>query len=214
MGETAGELRRDLDEQRARIGHTVDEIENRVVPGRVWARRRYGVRQRIVGVRERVMGSDDTSDYYRAEWYGTVPPQGYTAPTHQHGMAGELRDRAGETAEHVREQVQSAPQMARQRAQGAPIPAGILALSAGFLVGSLLPPTRRERQMAQQLEPTLETAAHEVRAAGSQMVDELREPAKEAVHEVQATAGQEGHQLTEDAREAASRAASQPRRTT
>lgn len=184
MDETAGELRRDLDEQRNRIGHTVDEIGNRVVPGRVFARRSSGVRRRMSSIRERVMGHD--GDGAGDDWYGTVSGPSYGAPTYPTGSTGSGRGRSMGPA-------------------GAPIPAGIMALSAGFLVGSLLPPSRRERELARRMEPELGAAVNEAKAAGTQVVADLREPAREAAEAVKETAVREARSATEEAKEAASR---------
>jgi hypothetical protein len=186
MDETAGELRRDLDEQRMRIGHTVDEIGNRVVPGRVFARRSSGVRRRITSVRERVMGHD--GDGAGDDWYGTVSGPSYAAAAYDpsRSPAGSARERSMGTA-------------------GAPIPAGIMALSAGFLLGSLLPPSRRERELARRMEPELGAAVHEAKAAGTQVVADLREPAREAAETVKEAAVREARSATEEAKEAASR---------
>jgi hypothetical protein len=214
MDETTGELRRDLDEQRARIGHTVDEIENRVVPGRIIARRRYGLRQRYVSIRERLMGDEDDDDRYLGSPYGYGYAYGSPESSDQggEGRTAEAMEGARQRAHMVGEQMHDAPQRARARTRGAPIPAGLLAMSAGFLVGSLLPPSRREQQMAHRMEPALEGAAHEVRAAGEQVMDELREPAKEAADELRTTARSEARATTDEVRDTASEQASKARR--
>jgi hypothetical protein len=50
---------RNIEERRQRIGHTVDEIENRVIPSRVAARTTDRVSDRIGDWRDRIMGSND-----------------------------------------------------------------------------------------------------------------------------------------------------------
>jgi hypothetical protein len=181
MDETTGELRRDLDEQRNRIGHTVDEIGNRVVPGRVFARRTSGVRRRVTSLRERVMGHDGNGAH--GEWYAAASGATYEVPpSYATGTGTPTR-----------------------RPSGAPIPAGVMALSAGFLVGSLLPPSRREQELARRMEPELGAAVHEAKAAGSQVVADLREPAREAAETVKESARREARSAGEEAKEAASR---------
>src|SRR5690606_31820639 len=119
MAQTARDLRRDLESQRARISHTVDEIENRVVPGRMMARRRYAMRQRLSGLRDRVMGHDD--DYYGMA-YGSPYASGswtteaaarYGGHVEQDEGRG-IRDQAGHVAEMARERASEAGDLVRE----------------------------------------------------------------------------------------------------
>ena len=56
MGQSAEELRREIDQTRRDMSGTVDAIGDRVSPGRIIERRTNKVRQGVRNVRESVMG--------------------------------------------------------------------------------------------------------------------------------------------------------------
>ena len=57
MGESADELRRDIEQTRGDLTETLDAIGDRVSPGRVIERRKNRVVQSVQSARDRVMGS-------------------------------------------------------------------------------------------------------------------------------------------------------------
>ena len=59
MGQTADELKIDIERRRESLSGTVDAIEDRVLPGRIIERRRQAVRGRLNSARDRVMGTRD-----------------------------------------------------------------------------------------------------------------------------------------------------------
>lgn len=227
MAERADELRDDLDRQRAGISHTVDQIENRVLPGRVISRRTYRMRRSMIDWRDRVFGNDDPS--YPAHWYPGVDPRGVPAvypaayPTgypvtggrDDGGGAGgssggvsdamhRAQERASDAAHDVGDQVRHAPEAVRQRTQGAPIGAGLIAFGAGLLMASLLPTTRREQDFARDAEPQMRRAVEGAKAVAGdvagEMADDLREPAREAAEQVRQTATEEGKAFASEAK--------------
>ena len=71
MGQSADELRRDIEETRYGLTDTLDAIGDRVSPGRVIERRKNRAVQGLQSVRDRVMGSvggarDSVTDTHRA----------------------------------------------------------------------------------------------------------------------------------------------------
>jgi hypothetical protein len=84
--------------------------------------------------------------------------------------------------------VSDAPQQAKAKAQGNPLAAGLIAFGAGMLVSSLIPPSQKEREAAQQLKTAAEPLATRVTDAAKDMVQDLKEPAQEAMENVKATA--------------------------
>lgn len=67
MAERAEELREQLDAQRADITRTVEQIENKVVPGRILERRKYRMRRGLTDFKDRLMGNDQPE--YPSHWY-------------------------------------------------------------------------------------------------------------------------------------------------
>lgn len=227
MAERADELRQELGRRRAGISHTVDEIENRVRPGRVLSRRSYHMRRRVVDWRDRIFGNDEL-EYPDAWGYGLDPRSPYAgaietdsggsggagetlhrAGDRASGMAHDVSERASHLAHDIGDQARHAPEMVRHRTQGAPIGAGLIALGAGLLVASMLPPTRREQDLARDAEPQLRRAVDGAKSSASDVAadiaDDLREPAQEAVDEVRRTATEEGQEFKGEASEEAHR---------
>jgi hypothetical protein len=190
MAEEAA-LRAQLDEQRTRIGHTVDQIEDRVRPGRIAERQRGRMKVRLVTWKEAVMGSDD--DPYDG---------GDAGETHRFSDASEAaRERASSVASTVGE----TPDMIRRRTRGNPAAPGLIAFGAGLLVASVTPTTRREQRALRQIEPQLGRAAREVADAGREVADEVQESAREAAHEVKETASNAASHVADDSRDAVRR---------
>jgi len=109
---------------------------------------------------------------------------------------GDAKRHIGEQGRDVGSTVKEAPGQALQavegRVEGSPLAAGFVALGIGFLAGSLIPATRRESELASQLEPGLHEATRAV-ATG----------AKEAASEVAGVARDEATDLKEHATDAA-----------
>jgi hypothetical protein len=200
MAEAPDDLRQRLDQQREAITDTVGQIENRVSPGRIVARRRYRARRRLTDWKDTIMGNDQP-DYPNwaaspvaasSQRYGQVAWYGEGEGTH--GDGGHLRERAAETAAAVRD----VPEAVRRQAEGNPLAAGVIALAAGWLLGSLLPASRPEQQVARKLQPQLEEAARTVSAEASGLAEEMREPARQAVDDVKSR-GEDAAQHVKDA---------------
>lgn len=79
----------------------------------------------------------------------------------------------------------SAPGKVQQGAQGNPLTAGLIAVGVGWLVGSLMPASWRERQAAATLKDrAAPLARREVSNAVKDTAQNVQQPAKEAVEQV------------------------------
>jgi len=76
----------------------------------------------------------------------------------------------------------------KAKAQGNPLAAGLIAFGAGLLVSSLVAPSQKERQAAQQLKSAAEPLATQLTGAAKDMVQDLKEPAQDALDYVKAAA--------------------------
>ena len=115
MGQSAEELRYEIADTRAELGQTLDAIGDRVSPGRMIERRKNRF---VVGMRsakDRIMG--------------TATDAGHAVTEGAQGVGEGIADTAGSAVDTVR----SAPQAARQQAQGNPVMAGAVAFGLGFL---------------------------------------------------------------------------------
>lgn len=168
------QLRARIEEQRMEITGTVEQIENRIMPGRIMARRRDSVRRTLTDWRDTVLGNDEP-DY-----------SGTSALT------------------SAKEGVPHAPQTIRRQARGNPMAAGAVALGAGWLVATVLPRTQEERAMARRMEPKLAEAASAVKSEGQALASDLEEPARDAVEQVKHTGQEVASELRDEAKDAAS----------
>ena len=105
---------------------------------------------------------------------------------------GDVRDEAAYRADQARGAVQNAPATARAKTRGNPLAAGLIALGAGWLVGSLLPSTQKEQELvadaADRVQPHAQHAVESAKSAAQEVAQDLKEPAQEAAQSVKETA--------------------------
>ncbi len=187
MGATPDELRTDVEYRRAHLARNVDLLADKVTPRRVAQRKVGDARDRLTGIKERVMG---TARYTTGGIADTASQ-----------TAGSLADSARETTGQIGEAVQQAPSQVKQQTQGSPLAAGLIAFGAGMLTAALLPTTKAEERAGQQLrehsDELLEPVKQQAVQAAQDIKEELRQPATEAVEAVKSTA-QEGVQSTKE----------------
>jgi len=170
----------------------VDALTDRVSPSRVVERRVQRTRRGFGRLKDRVMG---TADDARSSMSDTA-----------HGVAGSMSDRAhgvtetvSDTAHGVADTTSSAATQTvdtvREKTEGNPLAAGLIAFGAGWLVSSLIPASGAETRAAQKMVDTAkehgQPVMEQAKQVGQEMGQDLKERASEAAQEVKATA-QEG----------------------
>jgi hypothetical protein len=201
MAQDADELRAQIDAQRSEITGTVEQIENRIRPGRIMARRRDRIRRTMIDWKDSVFGNDEP-DYPHMGWYPAAQNP------YASGALDRRDDRDDDTGLMARasgtvSSVSDAPDMVRRQTRGNPIAAGLIAAGAGWLIGGVLPRSERERSMARRIEPALSDAADVVKHEGQELAGELREPVREATDEVKHTGEAAIADLRDEAKDAA-----------
>lgn len=194
MASRTDELREEIDHKRQDIGHTVDQLQNRVSPSRITARGRYRIRRWWIDTKDQVMGND------RAEYPWEVGMRRIAE------QAENVTDKASEIATEVRDGVAEAPAMVRRQTQGSPVAAGVIAFGGGLLVGTLLPESEGERKMAQRLEPGVAGLAEEATEIGKQVAEDVQDSARERVEELKDSASTAAEEVKDEAKQAATRA--------
>jgi ElaB/YqjD/DUF883 family membrane-anchored ribosome-binding protein len=205
MVERTDELRDDIERRRREIGGTVDELQNRVSPRRVMARGRYRARRWVIDTRDRIMGNEDP--YYpwqERESEGSERKE-ESMKDRVSEIAAEVTDRASHAASEAKEAVTRAPQMVRQQARGNPMAAGLIAFGGGLLLGSFLPETSTEHDIARRMEPAVSGAMSEAREVGRDVIEDVKEDAEDAMEQVKDKASEAGQHLKDDTKEAAER---------
>src|SRR3954447_26898452 len=139
MGESAAELRRDIENTRADLGMTLDAIGDRVSPSRMVERRRNRMVYKVRDFKDRVMGSaEDMVD------------RGRNAG---HSAAGT----GGNAISSMQETISETPDMVRQTTAGSPLAGGPLACGLGFFVASVPrapgAEMEAEKRLVQKAEP-------------------------------------------------------------
>lgn len=170
MGESAEELRRDIEDTRAGMAVTVDAIGERVRPGRIIARRRDRMRSGFGSVRDSVMG----------------------APHHVHSAVSEGTSTAASDVGQLKDE-------AYVRASGNPFAAGLIAFGAGMLAATLIPPADGERRAAGRAKDAAGPLMEPVQEAAHEVVDLAKEHGQEAVAAVKDTATSAGSAVAETA---------------
>jgi ElaB/YqjD/DUF883 family membrane-anchored ribosome-binding protein len=168
MGQSAEELRREIEYTREDLGETLDAIGDRVSPGRIVERRKNRVVNGFSSVRNRVMGT-----------------------------ASDAGHSVGDTAGGAVDTIKGAPDAVVQQTQGNPLVAGGIAFGVGVLVASVFPATEKEQQVAGQLKEKAEPLTEDLKQTGQQLAEHMKEPAREAVESVK-QAATEGQQAVAD----------------
>lgn len=194
MSNDPDKIRAEIDQTRRDLSRNVDALGEQVNPSNVARRQKEkvgdAVSSRIADVRERVMGvADDVQDRFADE----------------SGRADELRDEAGRRVESAQRAVADAPETAKRRTQGNPLAAGLIALGAGWLLGSLIPSSRREQEASVALKEKAQPLADGAQQWAKEAGEHLREPAEAAVADLKASASaaaenvkSEGQQVADD----------------
>ncbi|TDC85076.1 DUF3618 domain-containing protein [Micromonospora sp. KC606] len=101
-------------------------------------------------------------------------------------------------------QAQALGHASRERAEGNPLAAGLVAFGVGLLTASLLPPSRKEHDLAERAKHTAMQHSGELKQRASgvmhQMQENLREPAQHAAETVRTTAASGAHAVADTGR--------------
>ena len=208
MAQDTDQLKAEIDQQRAAISGTVEQIENRVSPSRMMARRQDHFRRRLTELRDTVFGNDEPDypyssrpPYATRQMFGyDSGPESWRSSTYIPGRYPGSGVPSSDSDRSAVESVQHAPQVLRRQTRGNPMAAGLAALAGGWLFGSLLPESRQERQLARKLEPEMAEAAAALKSEGMELAHDLTEPAKEAAEDLKQTGREAAHSVLDQAR--------------
>ena len=178
------EIRADIERTRAALSNDVDELAETVKPKNVAQRQVDKVKEAASNVKERVMGSDDD---YSGSTVGTGA-SGASAMDAVADRAYAARDTVSERASEARGAVSRAPMAVKQKAQGNPLAAGVIAFGLGMLVSSLIPSTEKERQVVSQLQENLEPVKEKASEVARDLGESLKPAAQEAAQSVKMAA--------------------------
>lgn len=159
MTNNPDQIRREIEDTRGRLSDDVNALTETVSPSNVARRQADKVADAAASVKERVMGTAD-----------------------------DLRSSGSDAASSVGHAPGAAATKARRKTQGNPLAAGLIALGAGWLVGSLLPASEKEKQAAGSLKEKAQPLVDEAKTVAQDTAQELKEPAQQAAQSIRETA--------------------------
>lgn len=155
------EIRNDIERTRRELGQDVDALADKVNPAKAMERQTDKVRRAATRMKDRVMGT-----------------------------ASDVVDSTQDAVGHAGEAVADAPRKVASATQGNPVAAGLIAFGIGWLLSSLVPASRPERDMADKLEDAAAPLVDQVKDVAMESAENLREPAREAVDAVKGRAAE------------------------
>ena len=192
MSDNPDAIRSDIEATRARLGTNVDAVADKVTPSNIVHRQTDKVKDAMSGVKEKIMGAADSTTT-RAQ--DTLHHAAHSSAGHTsnalHSTGESLhgaKDTAAAKLSDAGTAISHAPDQVKAKTQGNPLAAGLIAFGAGMLLSSLIPPSQKEREAADQLKTAAQPLATQVTDAAKDMVQDLKEPAQEAMENVKATA--------------------------
>ena len=178
---TPQEIQAEIDRTRASLSEDVDRLTDKVSPSKVVGRRVDSIKDTASSVRERVMGSASSAGDSVSSAGGSI----------------------GSAASSVGDAASNAPQIARQRTQGNPFAAGIVAFGVGMLVSSLLPASEKEQQLASAAQDKATELSGPLQDKAKEIAGNLQQPAQEAAEAVKAKATDAASSTVDEAKSAA-----------
>ena len=164
-------IRRDIESTQANLSRDVDALTEKVTPSRVVDRRVQRAKGAFGSVKDRVMGS------------GGSHAGG--------GVLSSAGDKASTVSSSVADTATSAPTAARQKTQGNPLAAGLVAFGVGWLASSLLPASEKEQQAAGTIKDKVsehsDTLTQPLKEAAGGAKENLQGPAQDALQSVKST---------------------------
>ncbi len=107
-----------------------------------------------------------------------------SSPGDEQRLGARVDQAAGGLAQAAR----STPEVVRGRAEASPVPAALISFGAGFFVAVVLPPTDRERQLAQRAKKWMGPLKDQAAEAGRSVAGELQQSAQQSAERVKKTA--------------------------
>jgi len=167
-------LRAEIEQTRANLSRDVNALGEAVTPGNIAKRQVDKAKGAAVGIKDKVMGSAEG------------------AASSAHDKASGVGGSVSNVGSNVSGTVSNAGQTAKAQAQGNPLAAGLIALGAGWLLGSMLPASTKERQAAsalkEQAAPLVSQAQDVAKEAAQEAAQNLKEPAQQAAESLKSTA--------------------------
>lgn len=159
MSNNPDQIRAEIERTRGHLSQDVNALGEAVSPGNV-ARRQVGkVSSAAAGLKDRVMGT-----------------------------AEDARGSVSGASSGLQETARDVPSQVRRKTQGNPLAVGLIGVGAGWLLGSLLPASEREKELADTAKEQAQPLVSEAKSVVQESAQHLQQPATEAAHSVKESA--------------------------
>ncbi|MEU5567325.1 DUF3618 domain-containing protein [Micromonospora musae] len=199
MSTDPDQIRREIEATRNSLSSDVDALAYKVSPARIVDDRKQRARTALQKVRNTVMGTASDVGHGAGHAAHSVGDRAASA-------VSTVSDAAHSATSTVGDAAHRAPQVLRQKSEGNPLAAGLIAFGVGWLASSLIPATRREQQLAAQVREKAGehggAVTEKLTQVASELKDELREPAEHAARSVKETAQHAVSAVKDDTRSA------------
>jgi len=182
------QIRQSIEQTRASLSADVDTLNEKVNPARVVERQKNRVSEKIGSAKEKVMGTASQTS------------------SSVSGAVGTAQDKASSAASSVADTAAAAPDAMRQRTEGNPLAAGMIAFGVGWLASSVLPSTSVEQKATMEIKDRgsdlASTVTEEAKSVAQDVAEDLKGPAQEAVESVKSTAQDAASEVKSEAQSA------------
>ncbi|MCG7422593.1 DUF3618 domain-containing protein [Micrococcus sp. ACRRV] len=190
------EIRAEIERTRHALGQDVDALAEKVSPTKAVSRQTNRVKDGFITVKENIMGTPehhegpgavDRARFAAQDAAGQVQGTAHDVADQARGYAQQAGEAASQWVDDAQHAVQQAPAQVRGRTAGNPLAAGLIALGAGWLIGSLIPASPVEKRAAERVKdqaaPLLESAKQEA----AQVAQDVREQVEPEVRDAAAS---------------------------
>ena len=167
-------IRSDIERTRVELGQDVDALADKVNPGKAVHRQTEKVKGVFRRAKDRVMGS-----------------------------AHDAADSTGDALHYAGEAVGEAPQRVASATRGNPIAAGLIVLGGAWLISSLIPASRPERDIADKAKEAAAPLVDEVKNVAQEAAGNLKTDARDAVDSVKERAAEGVENVKTEGKDAA-----------
>jgi hypothetical protein len=217
MTSDPNQIRSGIEQTQQHLSADIDALAEKVSPPRIVERRVEQTRAAMTSLKDTIMGST-------AEATSSIGGTASSTAGSAKDAAASAKDTMAAKASSAADVASSVPEQARRRTRGNPLAAGLVAFGAGWLLSSLLPATKPERQaaaevkdfavekgrpVAQELGQAGKEAAQSLSESAQQGAQSVKEKAADAASTVVGEAQSQASDVTSHARDAGSRVTEQ-----
>ena len=183
---TPDQLEKDLGQTRESLSKDVNRLNDRVSPGRFVGTRSERIKSSASSIKDKLMGSAGSAANAAGDKLGSAV-----------GSVQERTDSAGGSLTGS-----DASQALRDRTQGSPMGAGMVAFGVGWLLSALVPVSDAEQHAAKKIEDNAGAVVDPLTESAKEVAGNLQQPLQDSAAALQDTATDAANRTAEHAKSA------------